>query len=390
MRPSICVVTSTRADYGLLRQLLFRLKASAQVSLTLLVTGTHLSDAFGNTQTEITADGFSYDAVSIPTEDDSKQGMAVTTGIAAVRFAEYFGSHSFDLLVVLGDRFEILSAATAAMLMCIPIAHISGGDVTEGAVDDAVRHCITKMSTLHFPGCEQSRRRIIQMGEHPDTVFNVGEPGVENCLHTAFLTTAELNRSLGVGLFDKPYAVVTFHPVTKEENTAMTQMHALISAMEAFPDLNYLITMANAHAGGRAINNLWREAGAKHSNWLVVSSLGAVRYLSAAKSAALVLGNSSSGIVEAPSLGVPTVNIGDRQKGRMRAQSVIDCEPERSAIVAAIEKALTPEFKAIAGRTESPFGDGTTSEKIITELLAFLNSPLSSMKKQFYDVEFSL
>lgn len=246
------------------------------------------------------------------------------------------------------------------------------------------------MSTLHFPGCEQSRRRIIQMGEQPHRVFNVGEPGVENCLHTDFLAPAALNESLGVELFSTDYAVVTFHPVTMEENTALDQMRVLIAAMDAFPQLSYLITMANADAGGRAINELWQQEGKRHPNWLVVSSLGAVRYLSAVKSSVLVLGNSSSGIMEAPSLGVPTVNIGDRQKGRMAAESVISCEPTQDAITSAMKRALTPEFRNMAKSVSSPYGDGTTSMQIMKIITEYLNQPNKNLKKHFYDIPFTI
>lgn len=301
-------------------------------------------------------------------------------------FADYFSAHRPDLLVVLGDRYEILAAAIAAHFSGIPIAHISGGDVTEGAVDDAIRHSVTKMSTLHFPGCEQSRQRIIQMGEHPERVFNVGEPGVENCLHTSLLSVEELSESLQFDLTAGPYSVVTFHPVTLEDNTAERQLHELIAAMDAFPAMSYIVTLANADAGGRAINAIWQSEGASRKNWLVVPSLGMRRYLSALKGAEMALGNSSSGIVEAPAMHIPTVNIGDRQKGRMRAESVIDCPPEREAITAAMKKAMTPEFKAIAANTVSPFGDGRTSEKILSELLRFLRGAPHNTKKTFYDL----
>lgn len=387
----ICVVTGTRADYGILRRLLFRLKADSRFEMHLVVTGTHLSAQFGNTQDEILQDGFcDFQPIPIPVEDDSKEGMAYATGIAMTKFSDYFNRFRPDILVVLGDRFEILAAATAAHLMGIPIAHISGGDVTEGAVDDAIRHSITKMSSLHFPGCAQSAKRIIQMGEQPDSVWDVGEPGVENCLNLKLLSRSELADSVGFCGIDGNYAVVTFHPVTMENDTAESQVYALITAMDRHPELSYIITMANADAGGRAINNIWVNEKKKHPNWLVVSSLGVQRYLSAVKYAKLVIGNSSSGIIEAPSLGTPTINIGDRQKGRMMADSVICCEPDCDKIAKAMKEALSKEFQKKAEHIKSPFGDGTTSAQIVKILDNFLEMHTDRHKKQFYDIDFSL
>ena len=386
MKHQVCVVSGTRADYGLLRPLLIRLRDCPEIELTIAATGSHLSAAFGGTVDELTRDGFAYDSVPFPLDDDSKAGMARATGAALSAFADYFSARRPDLLVVLGDRYEIFAAAIAAHFSGIPIAHISGGDVTEGAVDDAIRHSVTKMSTLHFPGCEQSRRRIIQMGESPERVFNVGEPGVENCLNTPLLSVEELAESLQFDLTAGPYSVVTFHPVTLEDNTAERQLHELIAAMDVFPAMSYIVTLANADAGGRAINAIWQAEGVSRKNWLVVPSLGMRRYLSALKGAEMALGNSSSGIVEAPAMHIPTVNIGDRQKGRMRAESVIDCPPEREAVTAAMKKAMTPEFKAVAANTDSPFGDGRTSKKILSELLRFLRSAPHNTKKTFYDL----
>jgi len=385
----ICVVTGTRADYGLLRALLFRLYANKEVELHLLVTGSHLSDAFGNTQQEISNDGFvNYARLPIPLEDDSKGGMADSTGAALCRFSKYFNSNPPDILVVLGDRYEILAAVIAARMQGIPVAHISGGDVTEGAIDDEIRHSITKMSQLHFPGCEQSRQRIIQMGEQPNTVFNVGELGVENCLKLELLSREDLARSISFdGILDD-YCIVTFHPVTMENNTGDRQVKELIQAMNEIPNMNFIITMANADAGGRSINDIWIEEGKTHNNWMVVSSLGVVRYISAMKYAKAVIGNSSSGIVEAPSIGVPTVNIGDRQKGRMLAKSVISCAPSSLEIKNAIKNALSQNYQALSKRINSPFGDGHTSSLIEQYIIDYLNEKSCTLSKQFYDIQF--
>lgn len=387
----ICVITGTRAEYGLLRQLLFKLRENIQIDLKLVVTGSHLSSIFGNTQDEIIEDGFkNYVRIALPMEDDSKEGMAVSVGVALTRFAEFFTDYKPDMVIVLGDRFEIFAAVSAAHLVGIPVAHISGGDTTEGAVDDAMRHCITKMSYLHFPGCEQSAHRIVQMGEQPNRVWNVGEPGVENCLNLQLMSRKELAEDLRFEALNGEYCVVTFHPVTMENDTAVVQTYELIKAMDRYEGMSYLITMANADAGGRTINDIWMEEKKKHSNWLAVSSLGTLRYLSAVKYARLVLGNSSSGIVEAPSMGTPTVNIGDRQKGRMMAESVISCMPECNAIVFAMSKALDDSFQARAKMVKSPFGDGTTSDQIIKRLLEYLKNRGETNEKHFFDIDFSL
>ena len=293
------------------------------------------------------------------------------------------------MVILLGDRFEILSVATAAHLIGIPIAHISGGDITEGAVDDAVRHSITKMSTLHFPGCEQSRKRIIQMGEQPQYVFNVGEPGVENCLNLEKLPLKELSTNLNFDILNNDYSIVTFHPVTMENNTGVKQVYELIHAMDRLDRMYFIITLANADAGGRAINDIWIEEGKKHKNWLVVTSLGVVRYLSAMQYAKMVIGNSSSGIVEAPSMKVPTINIGDRQKGRMLAESVISCKPLEEDIYNAFKTALSPQFEKKIEHVESPFGDGTTSKKILDYIIKYLNNKNEFNEKHFYDIDFS-
>ncbi len=389
MKHSICVVTGTRADYGVLRELLIRLNNNQDVSLDLVVTGSHLSEKFGNTQNEIINDGLiNYSSLPIPLDDDTKEGMAKSTGNAISLFTDYFSSNRPALLVVLGDRYEIFAASISAHFLGIPIAHISGGDVTEGAIDNAIRHSITKMSSLHFPGCEQSRKRIIQMGEDPSTVFNVGEPGVENCLKTSFFTREELADSIKFINIMHDYSVVTFHPVTLENNTSLHQVKELIKAMDAFPDMSFIITLANADAGGREINEYWKEQEINHKNWLVVPSLGVTRYLSALKYSKLVLGNSSSGIIEAPVLGTPTVNIGDRQKGRPISKSVICCNTANSEIKKAIAKALSPDFQAKAKHVISPFGNGNTSRLIEKQLISFLSDSITNqnIKKSFYDI----
>lgn len=386
----IMVVTGTRADYGLLRQLLFHLKKSDECELQLVVTGSHLSEEYGNTQDEIQQDGFEeYMSIELPLSDNSNIGMSKATGFAIGAFAECIDALKPDIMVVLGDRYEILAVAIAAQFMGIPIAHISGGDVTEGAIDDAIRHSVTKMSTLHFAGCEQSKKRIIQMGEQPKFVFNVGEPGVENCLKLELMSRETLVKNLGFEGLLKDYGIVTFHPVTKDYTSAKEQMYMLISAMDNFPDMFFIITMANADAGGKEINEIWKSEKIKHNNWIVVSSLGVIRYLSAVKFAKVVIGNSSSGIVEAPIMGTPTVNIGDRQAGRMLADSVICCKANKEEIVKAIQVGCSPEFQNLAKHVKSPFGDGTTSRKIYETILKYLKQDYNLYRKSFCDIKFA-
>lgn len=384
----VCVVTGTRAEYGLLRNLILKLIENERIDFTLVVTGTHLSEKYGNTQEEIQNDGITdYDKVEIPVENYDKASMGISAGMALTKFSEYFGQKSFDLLIMLGDRYEILSAGLAAYYIGIPIAHISGGDITEGAVDDAVRHCLTKISSIHFPGCAQSADRIIQMGEQPNTVFNVGEPGVENCLNTNLMSRKELADILEFQDVLNDYALVTFHPVTMENGTEKEQVYELIKAMDSIKGMSYIVTMANADAGGKAINDIWLEEGKKRSNWKVVTSLGVVRYLSAMKYCKLVLGNSSSGIVEAPAMGIPTVNIGDRQKGRMVAQSVICCTPEYKSIYESIQSALLGDYYNKYDNNVLPYGDGSTSKLIMEKILELLDKEDRICCKRFYDIK---
>lgn len=386
----IGVITGTRAEYGLLRNLIFKLKENKSIDFKLIVTGAHLSEVFGNTQSEIIKDGINnYIKVPIPIDDDSKDGMSLSAGIAMSNFANLFTKYKPDILIVLGDRYEIFSAVSAAHLVGIRVAHIGGGDITEGAVDDAIRHCITKMSNLHFPGCEQSRKRIIQMGEQPQYVFNVGEPGVENCLDLEKMSRKALAESLNFDIVNNDYSLVTFHPVTMENNTGVEQVYELIHAMDKLKDMYFIITMANADAGGRAINDIWIKEGRKRKNWLVVTSLGVVRYLSAMKYAKLVIGNSSSGIIETPSMGIPTINIGDRQKGRMMAESVISCLPIEKDIANSMNIALADDFQEASKHVYSPFGNGNTTDQIICYVLDYLNSKQENNEKHFYDIDFS-
>lgn len=387
----ICAVTGSRAEFGLLRPLLVKLSESEEIELRLVVTGSHLSGIFGGTQSEIAESGLVvHMEIPFPLDGDSRKDMAKNTGTAMSAFAGYFAKNRPELLIVLGDRYEIFAAASAAALLGIPIAHLCGGETTEGAVDEFLRHSITKMSFLHFTECEIYRRRVIQLGEAPERVFNVGSLGVENILSISLMTLKELEESIDFHLQGKPYSVVTFHPVTMEEDKVEIQIRELIGAMEQFPQMNYIITLANADAGGRAINRIWEQEAPGHSNWVVVPSLGTRRYLSALRYAAMMIGNSSSGIMEGPASHTPTINIGDRQKGRVMAESILCCPPTLDDIESAMRKALTPEFQKIAQNVSNPFGTGNTSEQIAGVIYRFLNRHPKSIQKQFYNIPFQM
>ena len=390
VKHSVCVVTGSRAEFGLLRPLLERLRDNDGIELRLVVTGSHLAHAFGETQNEIADGGFAAHAkVPLPLEGDSKRDIARATGAAVSAFADYFSENTPELLVVLGDRYEIFSVASAAALMGIPIAHICGGELTEGAVDDCLRHSITKMSYLHFTECEVYRQRVIQLGEEPERVFNVGSLGVENALNIPIMTLDELQESIGFSFHGRPFSVVTFHPVTMEDNTMEAQMRELIGAMDQFRQMDYIITLSNADAGGRTANRIWEKEALTHQNWVVVPSLGNRRYLSALRHAELMLGNSSSGIMEGPVSHIPTVNVGDRQKGRVMAESIICCPPVQADIAAAMSQALSPEFKQIARAVINPFGDGRASKRIANEISNFLSQSRKDAKA-FYDISFEV
>lgn len=372
---NICVVTGTRAEYGLLKPLLYKLKNSKDFLLKLAVTGSHLNRDLGNTQQEIIDDGFSIDVrIPLPLEDNSNKGMVLATSKAMSGFAEYFDKDRPDMLIVLGDRYEILAAGIAANFMRIPVAHISGGDITEGAIDNSIRHCLTKLSDIHFPGCKQSADRIIQMGENPECVFNVGELGVENCLNMHLMSRKELADDLGFPGVMKDFCVVTFHPATMEDVSPEKQVYELIEAMDLQENMFYIITLANADAGGRLINAIWEKECFDRKNWYVIPSLGVVRYLSAVKYARAVVGNSSSGLIEAPALGTPTINIGSRQKGRMQAKSVVSCAPIADYIKSAFMKVLSDYFRLVMHEQVLPFGKGDTSRGIYEKILVFLGN----------------
>jgi len=387
MKYNVCIVTGTRAEYGLLQPLIKKLNDDDALNLQLVVTGSHLCADFGNTQTEIEASGIPIKAkIYISLVGDTKVDMIKAIAEAMSSFANYFSANRPDLLVVLGDRYEIFAASTAAAMLGIPIAHIHGGETTEGAVDEFLRHSISKMSTIHFTACEQYKKRVIQLGESPERVFNVGALGVENIMNLPEIPIRKLSDYLKMNIDGRPYGLVIFHPVTQEQGTGEKQVKELIKALDVFIDMNFIIIKSNADAGGRLINHIWEEEAKKHNNWVLVSSMQSQYYLTALKHAAVMIGNSSSGIIEAPSLHTPSVNIGDRQKGRLMADSIICCEPCSEKIIMAIKKAMTPEFMKIAIETENPYGSGNTSGKILNLIKEFLLCNKIDTKKKFYDV----
>lgn len=382
----IAVLTGTRADYGLLRLLIQELSKNPGLDVETIVTGTHFLPEFGETWKQIEADGNPIThRLDILSSDDSPGEIARTTARALSAAADVFSVSTPDVLVVLGDRYEALAAAEAAFLMRIPVAHIAGGEKTDGALDDSLRHAITKLSSLHFVASEEYAQRVIQLGENPDTVFNFGAIGLDNFESVQRMTVQELSEFVGFDLASGPFFLCTVHPETATGATPEDLFEPLAQAFDEFPNYNVLITLANADAGGRRMNELIEDYKRQHADRVVViPSLGQRGYISALELASVVIGNSSSGIVEAPSSGTPTVNIGERQAGRMRAQSIIDVDIDSAAITQAISRALDDDFQSISTLKQSPFGLPGVSAKIAQVLTTTDLSRL--LPKNFHDL----
>lgn len=390
MKKKLCIVTATRAEYALLLPIIQKLSARPELDVRVAVTGSHLCPEFGLTLRQIEADGIPVDKkIEMLLASDTPASVSKAMGLAMIGFGDYFAELQPDALLVLGDRYELLAICSAAMNARIPVIHLYGGETTEGAVDEAVRHAVTKLSCLHFAANEVYAKRIIQMGETPERVYTVGAMGPENALHMKKMTRDEIESRLGISLGER-HAIVTFHPVTLENETAEEQTAELIRAFACTPKITFLCTKANADANGRVINAMLRDAAEQMKNVFLFDSLGAKCYLSVAETAAFALGNSSSGLSEMPSLGIPTVNIGDRQKGRLRGPSVIDCEPRRASICEAMEKAQTAEFRRIAQQRVNPYGDGNTSSRIAEIVTEALVQNRLELKKKFFDINFQL
>lgn len=381
---TICVVSGTRADYGLLQWVMHGIHRDPELTLQVVATGMHLSPEFGLTYREIEADGFVIDRkLEILTSSDSAAGITKSIGLGTIAFADAFAELKPDVVLLLGDRFEIFAAATAAMIAGLPIAHLHGGEITEGAFDDAIRHAITKMSHLHFVAAEPYRSRVVQMGESPDRVFLSGGLGVDTIHRTPLLNRADLEAQMDFTL-GKKNLLVTFHPVTLEPGAAPGQMAELLKALDSLKDTHLILTMPNADTGGRELIRMIEQFVATRPHAKAFTSLGQLRYLSCIAHVDGVVGNSSSGLAEAPSFKKGTVNIGDRQRGRLKAASVIDCGPDCASIVAAIYTLYSPSFQASLENVHSPYGNGGASEKIIDVLKHFDIDNIT--KKSFYDL----
>lgn len=379
----ICVVTGTRAEYGLLRWVMQGIQDSDLLELQLIVTGMHLSPEFGLTVQDIEADGFRIDRkVEILLSSDTPVGITKSMGLAMIGFADALAEIRPDLLLVLGDRFEIFAAAASAMIARIPIAHLHGGESTEGVIDESIRHSITKMAHLHFVAAEEYRQRVIQLGEQPENIFLVGGLGIDNILRLKLLSRSELEVVLDIKLMQRNL-LITFHPVTLDDSTSGDQMKELLAALGSLEDTGLIFTMPNADTDSRILFRQINEFCAEHPHARAYTSLGQLRYLSCIKHVDGVIGNSSSGLAEVPSFRKGTVNIGDRQRGRLRAASIIDCEPNRTSIAMAIDHLFSPSFLASLSSTKNPYGSGGASEFIVKTLEKTSFDNL--LKKHFFD-----
>jgi GDP/UDP-N,N'-diacetylbacillosamine 2-epimerase (hydrolysing) len=385
MSRKICVVTGTRAEYGQLRRLLSLIKSDKDCALQLVVTGMHLSPEFGLTYRQIESEGFEIDRkVVMLISSDSPTGIAKSMGIGILGFADALEELKPDLIVLLGDRFEILAAASAALIARIPVAHIHGGESTEGLIDEAIRHSVTKMSHLHFVATEEYRRRVIQLGEQPDKVFLVGGLGVDCLKDMELMDLRELEASLGFRLKRRNF-LITFHPVTLDSASVELQMQELLNALSEQQETGLIFTMPNADTEGRVLIDMIKSYVLQNPEFAIAhTSLGQQRYFSCMAHVDAVIGNSSSGLAEAPSFKTATINIGDRQRGRLQAKSVVNCLPEKADILNAIDKVLTPSFREALESVQNPYGTGGASEKIFNVIK---RAPLKEIvKKRFYDI----
>jgi len=381
----ICVITGARAEYGLLYPILKKINNHSSLELQVISTCMHLSPEFGLTYKEIEIDGFKIDwKVEMLLSSDTPVGIAKSMGLATIGFADAYDHLQPDIIIILGDRFELLSAASAALVARIPIAHIHGGEVTEGAIDESIRHSITKMSHIHFTSAEVHKERVLQLGENKNNVYNFGAPGIDNIIDFSLLSLKDFEKAINFKLSTRNI-LVTFHPVTLEKSTAGEQFKNLLSALNLLTGVTIIFTKANADTDGRIINQMIDKFVLNNpSSTVAFTSLGQLRYLSAIQFMDGIVGNSSSGLIEAPTFKVGTINIGDRQQGRVRAKSVIDCEPLVEDISIALKKLFSKSFKASLKKVINPYGEGGTSKKIV-EILS-KKSLKNIIKKKFYDL----
>lgn len=380
----ICIVTGSRAEYGLLYWLMKEVSGDTDLQLQIVATGMHLSPEFGLTFLQIEADGFTIDAkVEMLLSSDSPVGIAKSMGVGVIGFADALDRLKPDIIVVLGDRFEMLAAAQAALVARVPIAHIHGGETTEGAFDEGIRHAITKMAQWHFVTAEPYRKRVVQLGETSDRVFNFGAPGLDCIQRLEWMDRPSLEKSLALKL-TSPVFLVTYHPATLGHREPLGAMNELLAALDEFPDATVVFTYPNADTGGRAlIERLNQWIAANKHRATACASLGQQRYLSLMRESEVIIGNSSSALIEAPVLNKATVNIGDRQKGRLKATSVLDAEENKDAIVSAIRTALSEDFRAGLPVTKSLYGSGDVSRRIKDTL----KGVVIGMQKSFFDIE---
>ncbi len=388
IKKKICIVTGSRSDYGLLYWLIKQVEVDQDLELQLIVTGMHLSSEFGLTYKEIEKDFKIDKKIDIHLSSDTSSGISRSMGIAQKSFSEAYNELKPDIIVVLGDRYEIFSAASAAMIARIPIAHLHGGEATEGLIDEAIRHSLTKMSHLHFTANEKYSKRVIQLGEEPNRVFNVGGAGIENIKRLKLLTKEELEKSINFK-FNIRNILVTYHPVTLENKTSKKHFQEILETVDELKDTNIIFTKANSDADGKVINQMINQYTKKNLEKSIgVTSLGQLNYLSALQYIDFIIGNSSSGLLEAPSFKIGTINIGDRQNGRLKAESVVDCLPNKKDIKRAIKKIYSNKFQNLLKNVKNPYGDGCASKKIIKVLKKIKLDKI--LKKNFFDIKFSL
>lgn len=381
----ICVVTGSRAEYGLLSRLMRLIKEDDELTLQVIATNTHLSPEYGLTFQEIEKDGFNIDKkVIMLLSSDTANAITKSVGLATIGFADAYEDLKPDLLLVLGDRFEILAAVTAALFFKIPVAHLHGGEISEGAYDDAIRHSITKMSHLHFTSTEDYRKRVIQLGEDPNRVFHVGSIGIDNIKHLHLIPKHKLEDSLEFK-FGKKCALVTFHPVTLESNSTEIQIRSILDALKSIEDLNILFTLPNSDTDGYIISKMINQFVIENKNRSIVfKSLGQLRYFSSLQFVDAVIGNSSSGIIEVPSFGIPTLNIGNRQQGRIKAKSIVDCDVTFEDVSSNLRIVLSTSFKENYKQCTNPYEKGNTAIEILKIIKYF--ELKSIIKKRFYNI----
>lgn len=383
----IAVVTSTRAEFGLLMPVIKELRKyeNKEFLVEVIVTGTHLVESYGNTIEEIKANDIRIDEIiEIPVTSDTAIDICRNQSEILISFSYLFKKKRYSGIVILGDRYEMLSIAIAAGNTHTPVFHLCGGDTTEGAIDEWIRHCITKIAYLHFPSNEISRKRVVQLGEDPKRVFNFGSTSIDNIINIANMTKRAA--LVSIGLSDCKYAVCTYHPVTMENGDIVSQIDEFLTAIKAFSDMQFIITKSNADQGGDKINKLLDKADEEIDNIHVFTSLGVKRYLSLMKHSEFVLGNSSSGIIETPAFGIPTVNIGDRQRGRLQSESIVNCGESSEEIIAAINKVMNEQFRCACKKVVSPYGDGHAAENIAKKIFEVVTDGNIDLKKKFYDM----